>query len=57
LLAAFVGVELRAEAPITPLPLLTDRRRATAFVGRLLLTAGMMGMFFFLTQFMRTVLG
>jgi EmrB/QacA subfamily drug resistance transporter len=57
LLAAFVRTELRAEAPITPLRLFADRNRSSAYVARLLLVAGMMGMFFFLTQFLRGVLG
>ncbi|WP_304047751.1 MFS transporter [Jatrophihabitans endophyticus] len=57
LMAAFVGVELRAEAPITPLRLFADRNRSTSYVARLLLVAGMLGMFFFLTQFCRGVLG
>ena len=57
LLAAFVVVELRAEAPITPLRLFADRNRAASYVARLLLVAGMFGMFFFLTQFLRGVLG
>jgi EmrB/QacA subfamily drug resistance transporter len=57
LLAAFVFTELRAEAPITPLRLFADRNRSASYVARLLLVAGMMGMFFFLTQFLRGVLG
>jgi EmrB/QacA subfamily drug resistance transporter len=57
LLAAFVFTELRAESPITPLRLFADRNRSTSYVARLLLVAGMMGMFFFLTQFLRGVLG
>jgi MFS family permease len=57
LLAAFVLTELRAEAPITPLRLFADRNRASSYVARLFLVAGMMGMFFFLTQFLRGVLG
>jgi EmrB/QacA subfamily drug resistance transporter len=57
LLAVFVATELRAEAPITPLGLFADRNRSTSYVARLLLVAGMMGMFFFLTQFLRGVLG
>ncbi len=57
LLAAFVLTELRATAPITPLRLFADRNRASSYVARLLLVAGMMGMFFFLTQFLRGVLG
>ncbi|MDT4920076.1 MAG: hypothetical protein QOI15_978 [Pseudonocardiales bacterium] len=57
LLAAFVLTEMRAEAPITPLRLFADRNRSASYVARLLLVAGMMGMFFFLTQFLRGVLG
>jgi MFS family permease len=57
LTATFIFVELRAESPITPLRLFADRNRSTSYVARLLLVAGMMGMFFFLTQFLRSVLG
>jgi EmrB/QacA subfamily drug resistance transporter len=57
LLGTFAYVESRAQAPITPLRLFADRGRATSYLARLLLVAGMMGMFFFLTQFLRGVLG
>ncbi|MGI8577399.1 MAG: MFS transporter [Nocardioidaceae bacterium] len=57
LLAAFVLVEQRAEAPITPLGLFTDWTRSSAYLGRMLLVAGMMGMFFFMTQLVQDVLG
>jgi predicted MFS family arabinose efflux permease len=57
LLAAFVGTELRASSPITPLRLFADRNRSTSYLARLLLVAGMMGMFFFLTQFLQNLLG
>ena len=57
LLGAFVGTELRASSPITPLRLFADRNRSTSYVARLLLVAGMMGMFFFLTQFLQNLLG
>ncbi len=57
LLGVFVGVERRAEAPIVPLRLFADRNRSASYLGRLLLVAGMMGMFFFLTQFLQNVLG
>jgi EmrB/QacA subfamily drug resistance transporter len=57
LLGAFALAEIRAESPITPLRLFADRGRATSYLARLLLVAGMMGMFFFLTQFLRGVLG
>src|SRR4051794_33107954 len=57
LLAAFVLVERRAAAPITPLSLFADRTRSAAYVGRMLLVAGMMGMFFFMTQLLQTEIG
>ncbi|MEP6851217.1 MAG: MFS transporter [bacterium] len=57
LLTAFVATELRAPSPITPLRLFTDRTRAGSYLARLLLVAGMFGMFFFLTQFLQDVLG
>jgi EmrB/QacA subfamily drug resistance transporter len=57
LLASFVLTEVRAASPITPLRLFADRNRATSYVARLLMVAGMMGMFFFLTQFLQEVLG
>jgi predicted MFS family arabinose efflux permease len=57
LLAVFVLTELRARAPITPLRLFADRGRSIAYAARLLLVAGMFGMFFFLTQFLQDVLG
>jgi EmrB/QacA subfamily drug resistance transporter len=57
LLVAFVAVELRASSPIIPLHLFADRNRASSYLARLLLVAGMMGMFFFLTQFLQNVLG
>jgi MFS family permease len=53
LLGTFLAVERRAAAPITPLRLFADRTRASSYLVRLLLVAGMMGMFFFLTQFCR----
>ena len=57
LLATFVVVERRAESPITPLRLFADRNRASSYLARLFLVAGMMGMFFFLTQFLQNILG
>lgn len=56
LLGLFVQVERRASEPITPLHLFADRTRVASYVGRLFLTAGMFGMFFFLTQFIQGVL-
>ena len=57
LLASFVLIETRSAQPITPLRLFTDRSRSASYVVRLLLVAGMFGMFFFLTQFVQEVLG
>ncbi len=57
LLATFVVGETRAAQPITPLRLFADPVRSGSFVARLLLVAGMFGMFFFLTQFVQDVLG
>ena len=56
LLASFVFIERRAAMPIVPLRLFANRDRVTSYVARLLLVAGMMGMFFFLTQFLQDVL-
>jgi MFS family permease len=57
LVLAFILTERRASSPITPLRLFADRNRATAYLSRLMLVAGMMGMFFFLTQFLQNILG
>jgi EmrB/QacA subfamily drug resistance transporter len=57
LLTTFILNEVRADAPITPLRLFADRNRSTAYVVRLLLMAGMLGMFFFLTQFLQDIMG
>ena len=57
LLAAFLITESRAAQPITPLRLFADRGRSGSYLVRLLLVAGMFGMFFFLTQFLQEVLG
>jgi EmrB/QacA subfamily drug resistance transporter len=57
LLVLFVVNEGRVRQPITPLRLFADRGRAGAYVSRLLLVAGMFGMFFFLTQFVQNILG
>jgi EmrB/QacA subfamily drug resistance transporter len=57
LLVLFVVNEARVRQPITPLRLFADRGRSGAYVSRLLLVAGMFGMFFFLTQFVQNILG
>jgi EmrB/QacA subfamily drug resistance transporter len=57
LLGLFVVNEARARQPITPLRLFADRGRAGSYASRLLIVAGMFGMFFFLTQFVQDILG
>ncbi len=57
LLAAFVLTEAHSPQPITPLRLFADRSRSASYVARLLLVAGMFGMFFFLTQYIQEILG
>jgi len=57
LLAGLVVHEARARQPITPLRLFADRGRSGSYFSRLLLVAGMFGMFFFLTQFVQNILG
>jgi EmrB/QacA subfamily drug resistance transporter len=56
LLVTFVLLERRAPEPITPLRLFADRSRSASHLARLFITAGMFGMFFFLTQFLQEVL-
>ena len=56
LLALFIAVELRVSQPIVPLRLLANRNRASAYFNMLLLPATMLGMFFFLSQFLQEVL-
>ncbi len=57
LLALFLVNESRVPQPITPLRLFADRGRTGSYVTRLLLVAGLFGMFYFLTQFVQDELG
>jgi EmrB/QacA subfamily drug resistance transporter len=57
LLAGFLAIESRVRQPITPLRLFADASRSGSFAARLLLLAGMFGVFFFLTQFLQKVMG
>ena len=57
LLGLFLLNESRVAQPITPLRLFADRGRAGSYLARLLIVAGMFGMFFFLTQLLQDVLG
>jgi predicted MFS family arabinose efflux permease len=57
LLAAFVAVERRAAQPILPLRLFASRERSGAYAARLLFLGGMMGFWFFTTQYLQSVRG
>jgi len=57
LLVGFVLGERRAAEPITPLRLFNSGVRNGANAARMLMFAGMFGMFFFLTQYTQNVLG
>ncbi|MGP7997399.1 MAG: MFS transporter [Streptosporangiaceae bacterium] len=57
LLGLFVLTETRTQQPITPLRLFASLGRSGSYLTRLLLVAGMFGMFFFLTQFVQDILG
>jgi EmrB/QacA subfamily drug resistance transporter len=57
LIAAFVTIEVRAREPLMPLRLFADRNRATAYLNFFIGPMAMMGMFFFLTQFIQEILG
>ena len=56
-LTLFAVTETRARQPITPMRLFADVSRVGSFAARLLLVAGMFGMFFFLTQFLQKIMG
>ncbi len=56
-LGAFVAIERHSQQPITPLRLFASLSRSGSYLARLLLVAGMFGMFFFLTQFVQDILG
>ena len=57
LLGLLVVNEAHARQPIMPLRLFTSRRRAGAYLTRLLYMAAMLPFFFFTTQFLQGVLG
>jgi EmrB/QacA subfamily drug resistance transporter len=57
LLAAFGTTEARVPQPIAPLRLFADMSRSTSYVARLLVVAGMFGMFYFATLLLQDVLG
>jgi len=55
--AGFLVIETKIDPPILPLRLFAHRNRSSAYLNVLLLTASMLGMFFFLTQYVQDVLG
>lgn len=57
ILVAFVVIETRAAQPILPLRVLRDRVRGGAFIARMLFAGSIFGYFFFISQYMQTVLG
>ena len=57
LLAFFIFNELRATQPILPLRLFASRERAGAYAARMLFLGGMVGFWFFTTQYLQSVLG
>ena len=57
LLALFVLNEWRAAQPIMPLRLFASRERTGAYLGRLLFLGGMLGFWFYVTQYLQGVLG
>jgi EmrB/QacA subfamily drug resistance transporter len=57
LIAAFVAVEARAKQPILPLRLFLNKVRSSAYVARMLFMGGMVGFWFFSTQYLQGVLG
>ncbi|WP_410210825.1 MFS transporter [Aquirhabdus sp.] len=57
LIAVFIAVESRAEQPILPLRLFANKIRSSAYVARMLFMGGMVGFWFFSTQYLQGVLG
>ena len=57
LLVEFVANERRAEQPITPLRLFSDRGRVGAYIARIFVVGAMYSTFFFLTQYLQVVQG
>ncbi|MDX3348620.1 MFS transporter [Streptomyces anthocyanicus] len=57
LLAVFAGWQTRAAHPLLPLRVLLDRNRGAAFAALLVASAGMFGVFLFLTYYLQLTLG
>jgi len=56
LLATFARLQQRVEHPLLPLRVIVDRTRGGAFLSMLLASAGMFGVFLFLTYYMQQTL-
>ncbi len=57
LLGSFIGIELRATAPLMPPHLFSDRTRSGAYGVMLALGTAIFSMFYFLTLYMQDILG
>jgi EmrB/QacA subfamily drug resistance transporter len=57
LLAAFIALERRAAHPLLPLRVITDRDRGASFVGIGTASAGLFGLFLFLTFYLQDTKG
>lgn len=57
LMLLFIVIERRAKQPVLPLRLFASKERCGAYVARMLFLGGMVGFWFFATQFLQGVLG
>src|SRR3954469_19203795 len=57
LLGAFVLIESRVEHPLLPVRVFTNRTRAASFLAMFFAPAAMFAMFFYLSQYIQTVMG
>jgi EmrB/QacA subfamily drug resistance transporter len=57
LLAVFVVIQQRSANPLLPLRIILDRNRGGAFIAMLLASAGLFGVFLFLTYYLQQNLG
>jgi len=57
LLAAFLFIESRVEHPLLPTRVFANRTRAASFVAMFFAPAAMFAMFFYLSQYIQTVMG
>jgi len=57
MLALFAIIEARASQPIMPLKLFADRERVAAYAGRALFLGANVGFYFFVAQFLQSVIG